>query len=74
MNTLRLPVARSVALIEEALQATIGRAGNVDLVIVDGETIARIIDFTTDSPARNGFAYGELNLSRIARDMERFLS
>lgn len=60
--------------IEQALIETIGRSGNVDLRNEDGEHVARVVDFSTVSDERGGFAFGQLNLTRIARDMERFLS
>lgn len=60
--------------IEDALVKAIRFRGHgAEITAIDGERIAYLYDYSCPSP-NGGFMRVEINLSRVARDMERELS
>lgn len=69
-----MPIHLRVAMIEDALARVCGQRGANDLRVNDlGERILHVYDYDTPS-AHGGCVSVTLNLSLIARDLERELS
>jgi hypothetical protein len=69
-----MPTYLRVAVLEDALARACGSRGGNELHVNDqGDRVLRVYDYDTPS-AHGGNVFVELNLSVIARDLERELS
>lgn len=65
-------MAITVRDVEQALAHAAKNRPGLEVRYDDGEWIARAFDYDSSGP--NGFAWVDINLSRMAVDVERYLS